>query len=196
MGYYICVTFGNLLPIRSVRCGYILELLIAPVRYSSPPVGYARLFHIVIDRIQSFGYAVSTPKGDNRLRGHLIHATRVPEDYAVVVKCIRMGDPEARMMAYFYALRKQGKNLPVVDVLDLIEDRTSGIVLVVLEDWGCNLAELGKLSPLDFFHILRQCFEVSYPASIFNQGPRCNGVTIAGSVRGLAAIPHSVLDRC
>ncbi|CAE6435946.1 unnamed protein product [Rhizoctonia solani] len=44
-------------------------------------------------------------------------------------------------------------------VLDLIEDKPSSTLLVVLEDWGCNLAELGKLIPLDFFHILRQCFE-------------------------------------
>ncbi|CUA68079.1 hypothetical protein RSOLAG22IIIB_03317 [Rhizoctonia solani] len=70
-----------------------------------------------------------------------------------------MGDSEARMMAYFYTLRKQGKSLPVVGVLDLIEDIPNNVVLVVLEDGGYNLAELGKLGPLDFFHILRQCFE-------------------------------------
>ncbi|KAJ1309515.1 hypothetical protein OPQ81_006289 [Rhizoctonia solani] len=62
-------------------------------------------------------------------------------------------------MAYLYGLRKQGKNLPVIGVLDLIEDTDNNIVLVVLEDWGCSLAELGQLSPPDFFHILRQCFE-------------------------------------
>ncbi|KAH7341132.1 kinase-like domain-containing protein [Rhizoctonia solani] len=63
------------------------------------------------------------------------------------------------MMTYFYTLKKQGKILPVIGVLDLIEDAQGNVVLVVLEDWGCNLAELGRLSPSDFFHILRQCFE-------------------------------------
>ncbi|CAE7057416.1 unnamed protein product [Rhizoctonia solani] len=109
--------------------------------------------------LESFGYVVSTPKDDNCPRGHVIHATKIPEGSSVVVKCVRMGDSEARMMAYFYTLRRQGKDLPVVGVLDLIEDAPSNVVLVVLEDWGYNLAELGRLSPPDFFHILRQCFE-------------------------------------
>ncbi|KDN49014.1 hypothetical protein RSAG8_02367, partial [Rhizoctonia solani AG-8 WAC10335] len=109
--------------------------------------------------LESFGYVVSTSEDVNRQRGHVIHATKIPEGCSVVVKCVRTGDPEARMMALFYTLRKQGKSLPVIGVLDLIEDTTSNVVLVVLENWGYNLAELGKLSPVDFFHILRQCFE-------------------------------------
>ncbi|CAE6414115.1 unnamed protein product [Rhizoctonia solani] len=109
--------------------------------------------------LESVGYVVSTPNNPHRPRGHVIFATKIPDGPPVVIKCIRKGDSEARMMTYFYALEKQGKNLPVIGVLDLIEDTQNDVVLVVLEDWGRNLAELGRLSPSDFFHILKQCFE-------------------------------------
>ncbi|CEL51572.1 hypothetical protein RSOLAG1IB_00107 [Rhizoctonia solani AG-1 IB] len=109
--------------------------------------------------LESSGYVVSSAKDDDRPRGHVIHAKRCSDGASVVVKCTRKEGSEARMMTYFYHLRKLGKSLPVVGILDIIEDTTSNTVLLVLEDWGCNLAQLGKLSPVDFFHILRQCFE-------------------------------------
>jgi hypothetical protein len=81
--------------------------------------------------LESSGYVVSSAKDDDRpvrttqassyavahsvsQRGHVIHAKRCSDGASVVVKCTRKEGSEARMMTYFYHLRKLGKSLPVV----------------------------------------------------------------------------------
>ncbi|KAB5595696.1 hypothetical protein CTheo_934 [Ceratobasidium theobromae] len=110
--------------------------------------------------LESRGYVCSVPS-DNEPRGHVIRATKVPDRVPVFVKCVRKASAEARMLALFRTLQRQGKNLPVIGVLELIKDASSDIELAVLEDWGPSLAELGRLALPDFFNILRQCFEAS-----------------------------------
>ncbi|KAF8609856.1 hypothetical protein BDV93DRAFT_429930, partial [Ceratobasidium sp. AG-I] len=51
-----------------------------------------------------------------------------------------------------------------IAVIELIEDPSSEITLIIQEDWGHSLAELGPLPPADFFHILSQCFEATLHA--------------------------------
>lgn len=63
------------------------------------------------------------------------------------------------MLALFHKLQRQGADIPVIGVLDVVEDMLSDAVLVVLQDWGRTLAELGHLAPPHFVHILEQCFE-------------------------------------
>ncbi|KAF8710370.1 MAP kinase kinase kinase, partial [Rhizoctonia solani] len=109
--------------------------------------------------LESNGYVLWPPEEDNRPRGHVLYATKRSDGTSLVVKCTRKGDSESRMMTYFYYLRRQGTNLPITDIMDIIEDAKSNTVLLVLKHWGRSLAELGRLSPPDFFHILRQCFE-------------------------------------
>lgn len=106
--------------------------------------------------LEARGYVVSNT---DQPRGHVLRATRSSDCASVVVKCVRKESTEARMLALFYAVQRQGKSLPVIGVLELIEDTSYDIILAVLEDWGNNLAELGQLVPQDFFHVLRQCFE-------------------------------------
>lgn len=52
-------------------------------------------------------------------------------------------------------------------IIELVEDTCSNVILAVQEDWGCSLAELGPLSPADFFNILAQCFEASWIISFY-----------------------------
>ncbi|KAG9097625.1 hypothetical protein FS749_005865 [Ceratobasidium sp. UAMH 11750] len=112
-----------------------------------------------VSLLKPFGYQTEEVEGEASSSGHITRAHRVSDDLAVVVKCIRRASTEARVLASFREVQTRGEILPVPPVLDLISDSSSDTILAVQEDWGRTLAELGPLSPPDFFNILGQCFE-------------------------------------